>query len=87
MPPRGTPLSPVSSRGSSGITTIVQTNLFRVLVYPFHTGIQQINRCPDPSDECLPTGKNCFTNKSNVTLQHDSNDAVEGSAAGAHAEA
>ena len=42
---------------------------------------------PDPSDECLPTGKNGFTNKSNVTLQHDSNDAVEGSATGAHAEA
>ena len=62
-PLRVTRLSRVSSRASGGFTTIVQRNSSPARSFPLLTRIRWINRRPDQPNECLQTGKRCFTNR------------------------
>jgi len=55
-------LSRVSSRASTGFTTIVQRNSSPARSFPLLTRIRWINRRPDRPGRCLQTGKRCFTN-------------------------
>jgi hypothetical protein len=55
-------LSRVSSRASTGFTTIVPNNSSPARSFPPLTRIRRINRRPDQPERCLRTGKRCFTN-------------------------
>jgi hypothetical protein len=62
-PPRVTRSSRASSRASGGFTTIVLKNSSPARSFPLLTRIRWINRCRDPPERCLQTGKHCFTNR------------------------
>ena len=58
-----TQLSRVSRQASGGFMIIERVNSLPVRNYPRRIRTHQINRCPDQLDECLQTGKRCFTNR------------------------
>ena len=61
-PRQVTRLSRVSSRASTGFTTIVPNNSSPARSFPPLTRIRRINRRPDQPNGCRQTGKRCFTN-------------------------
>jgi hypothetical protein len=52
------------SRASNGSTTFVQRSFSTVQSFTLHTRIRQINRCRDRREQCLQTGRRCFTSRS-----------------------
>jgi hypothetical protein len=62
-PLRVTRLSRVSSRASNGFTIIVRSNSSTARSFRLLTRVRYINRRPHQPNECLQTGKRCFTNR------------------------
>jgi hypothetical protein len=62
-PLRVTRSSRASSRTSDGFTIIVPKNSSRARSFRPLTPIHWINRCRDRPEQCLQTGKRCFTNR------------------------
>ena len=62
-PLRVTRSSRASSPASIGFTTTVRKNSLPARSLPLLTRTRWINRCRDRMEQCLQTGKRCFTNR------------------------